>query len=820
VGEESAHCDAAAQEVVRLAVARDGEGFVAVEPEDRQRFWADRSRTAAIARHTNAFKINEDIVIPLEKLAEYNRGVERINIEQSLKNKIFIAESFISQLSAENFPKNLPGSRHQSNEENRIVTDKRQAALHLLQDTLQRWQTLLTHFDTLAQDAPWAKLPAATKIADSGESLIELMLRGAIRVSFRKDVRDPLRELFSGEHWSLLQTNLDHVHRTGRAKRIFIALHMHAGDGNVHTNIPVNSNDYEMLREAERIVDHIMELAQKLGGKISGEHGIGMTKFSHLDQAIIDAFVVYKKQVDPHHRFNKGKLMPQGMFFVEPVMDRAYTPSLRLVQQEAIILEESAVGGLNDAIRKCLRCGKCKEVCTTHVPEGGLFYSPRNKILALGLAIEAFLYEEQTRRGLSRRNMEQFADLADHCAVCHRCQVPCPVRIDFGLVTVALRGIQAEHDRPWSHLNYRIALSFLNMKRPRWIRYFRRFFLAPAYNVQRSTSLIINKKNALQWVIDKAQNHPAFRHLASTTQSMLQTRLPKPSQGGTSRTLLGWDEIQGIPWIPVNSPPGTVNETVFYFPGCGCERLFSDIALATLALTHHLGIQTVLPPEYMCCGFPQKAGGDAKKSRIMSMENRVLLHRMANTLDFLNIKTVLVSCGTCLSQLQNYHFETIFPGCRVMDVHEFLYEKGVTTPADPTTRILFHDPCHSPMTHHSPAIVVKALTGTEVTLTDRCCSEAGTFALAHPEPANQARLGKIRVLRQAMEHPGVLGEQSSRIMTSCPSCYQGMSRIGYRMTIPTDFLVVFLARKILGDLWRPQFLAMVASQKIGPILFN
>jgi FAD/FMN-containing dehydrogenase len=34
--------------------------------------------------------------------------------------------------------------------------------------------------------------------------------------------------------------------------RVFVALHMHAGDGNVHTNIPVNSDNYEMLQEANR----------------------------------------------------------------------------------------------------------------------------------------------------------------------------------------------------------------------------------------------------------------------------------------------------------------------------------------------------------------------------------------------------------------------------------------------------------------------------------------------------------------------------------------------------------------------------------------
>jgi FAD/FMN-containing dehydrogenase len=50
----------------------------------RKTFWLDRARTAAIARHTNAFKINEDVVIPLPRMGDYCDGIERINIELSI----------------------------------------------------------------------------------------------------------------------------------------------------------------------------------------------------------------------------------------------------------------------------------------------------------------------------------------------------------------------------------------------------------------------------------------------------------------------------------------------------------------------------------------------------------------------------------------------------------------------------------------------------------------------------------------------------------------------------------------------------------------
>ena len=106
---------------------------------------------------------------------------------------------------------------------------------------------------------------------------------------------------------------------------------------------------------------------------------------------------------------------------------------------ESLIMQQSDIGAIADSVKDCLRCGKCKPVCATHVPRANLLYSPRNKILATSLLVEAFLYEEQTRRGVSLKHWEEFEDVADHCTVCHKCYNPCPVKIDFGDVTMNMR---------------------------------------------------------------------------------------------------------------------------------------------------------------------------------------------------------------------------------------------------------------------------------------------------------------------------------------------------------------------------------------------
>ena len=77
----------------------------------------------------------------------------------------------------------------------------------------------------------------------------------------------------------------------------------------MHTNIPVNSDNYEMLQAAHAAVKRIMALARSLDGVISGEHGIGITKLEFLSDEELRPFTEYKAKVDPEGRFNKGKLL-------------------------------------------------------------------------------------------------------------------------------------------------------------------------------------------------------------------------------------------------------------------------------------------------------------------------------------------------------------------------------------------------------------------------------------------------------------------------------------------------------------------------------
>lgn len=815
-GDDEDAVAAACSEIVHLANARDGEGFIAVSPEARHRFWSDRSRTAAIAKHTNAFKINEDVVIPLDGLSEYNDGIERINIVQSTRNKVVTVEAVCRYLS--NPPKEL--KEHQkkldeSAENDAIMQTKLDAACQHLDEVRARWEAVLTNLDTPVNDTLVLLSDEAKANISDGDSLFNVLQRRDLRISYRNEVEKPLKELFQGQALEALRNKLDNIHAENRSSRLFVATHMHAGDGNVHTNIPVNSNDYGMMHEAERIVDDVMALAGQLGGVISGEHGIGLTKMQYLDQPTIDAFADYKQQVDPKGHFNAGKLLSGSG------LENAYTPSLRLLQQEALILEASELNEVNHDIKDCLRCGKCKPECTTHVPRANLLYSPRDKILATGLILEAFLYEEQTRRGISVRHFEEMNDVADHCTVCHRCLNPCPVNIDFGDVTVKLRSILKSQGKRHPNIGTWTSMAYLNATDPLTVRLMRKSMIEWGYKAQRlahsfgkNLGLLGSKKK---------------RPLPTTGKTPIRAQvihfMKKPMPAGlpsqTTRAMLGVEDDKMIPILRDTSKINDDSDAVFYFPGCGSERLFSQVGLSTLAMLYEIGTETVLPPGYLCCGYPQTSSGDTAKGQAISTANQVLFHRLANTLNYMEIKTVIVSCGTCMDQLLKYQFEAIFPDCRLLDIHEYLMEKGVKMDGVEGVQYLYHEPCHTPMKTYQSTNVAAELLGKEVTLSDRCCGEAGSFAVARPDIATQVRFRKQEEITQGIQQltggdKAVKG--NVKMLTSCPACQQGLSRYSEDTGIDTDYIVVELANHLLGDNWQQTFIENVKDGGIERVL--
>jgi FAD/FMN-containing dehydrogenase/Fe-S oxidoreductase len=822
VGDNDVAVAHATSEVVRTANSRGGEGFVAASAEARKKFWLDRAKTAAISRHTNAFKLNEDVVIPLPRMGEYTDAIERLNIELSIENKLELLGALDAHLASPFALGKTEDVEIDRLARSEIVGDRIEQARELIAHARRRWQWLLTHFDAPVA-ASLAELTQLGLTHLTGESdrrgglrIIDLLQDYTIRVSWKSEVRAPLEHIFAGAAFAPVLAQCEAIHAEVLRGRVFVALHMHAGDGNVHTNIPVNSDNYAMLQRANAAVARIMQIARALDGVISGEHGIGITKLEYLTDAETADFRRYKQSVDPEGRFNKGKLLPGAD------LTNAYTPSFGLMGHESLIMQQSDIKSISDAIKDCLRCGKCKPVCSTHVPGANLLYSPRDKILATSLLIEAFLYEEQTRRGVSIKHWDEFGDVADHCTVCHKCMAPCPVDIDFGDVSMAMRDLLRRMGKKKFNPGTAASMFFLNIKDPQTIRIARTLMLKWGYQAQR-IGVELFKGLARQQTRHPPATTGGRPKVAEQVIHFVNKKMPGDLPKKTARALLDIEDARYVPIIRDPRRTTSESEAVFYFPGCGSERLFSQVGLATQAMLWHVGVQTVLPPGYLCCGYPQRGSGQFDKAEKIITDNRVLFHRVANTLNYLDIKTVVVSCGTCYDQLLSYKFEEIFPGCRIVDIHEYLLEKGVKLDGVAGVRYMYHDPCHSPMKQQDPLKTVNTLISTAdkvaIAKNERCCGESGTFAISRPDIATQVRFRKEREVKSgtgSLRSDGFDG--AIKVLTSCPSCLQGLKRYNDDAGIDADYIVVEMARHLLGGNWMPSYVNQANAGGIERVL--
>jgi FAD/FMN-containing dehydrogenase/Fe-S oxidoreductase len=830
VGDDETAVAQAASEVVRMANRHVGEGFVAVSPETRKKFWLDRARTAAISKHTNAFKINEDVVIPLDRMGEYTDGIERINIELSIQNKLEFLDALANFFAKGNLP--LGKSEDAEGEDipaAELLEDRVNQAEQLVIETRARWAYLLAQLDKPLRDARTdltalglEKLGATLDERaqrQEGATVFHVLQDRTIRVSWKSEVRAQLRSIFGGSAFKPILEECLAIHKRVLRSRVFVALHMHAGDGNVHTNIPVNSDDYKMLQVAHEAVARIMVLARSLDGVISGEHGIGITKLEFLTEDEIGAFRRYKERIDPEGRFNKGKLLNLPGMHAD--LRNAYTPSFGLMGHESLIMQQSDIGAISNSVKDCLRCGKCKPVCATHVPRANLLYSPRNKILATSLLVEAFLYEEQTRRGISIKHWEEFEGVADHCTVCHKCLTPCPVDIDFGDVSMNMRNLLRKMGKKSFNPGTATSMFFLNAKDPATVNAARKMIFGVGVGLQRVANDLFKlaakkQTKAPPATVNKA---PIKEQVIHFINKKMPGNLPKK----TARALLDIEDDKVVPIIRDPKKTTADTEAVFYFPGCGSERLFSQVGLATQAMLWHVGVQTVLPPGYLCCGYPQRGSGNFDKAEQIITDNRVLFHRVANTLNYLDIKTVVVSCGTCYDQLQGYQFDKIFPGCRIVDIHEYLMEKSVKLEGVSGVRYMYHDPCHSPMKLQDPLKTVNALITTsdsqKIEKNDRCCGEAGTLAVARPDISTQIRFRKEEEMIKGADKLRADGfDGDVKILTSCPACLQGLSRFKDDANTDADYIVVEMAKHLLGENWLVDYVGRANDGGIERVL--
>jgi FAD/FMN-containing dehydrogenase/Fe-S oxidoreductase len=708
--------------------------FVARDQEEATRFWQDRKKLGAIARRTNAFKMNEDIVLPLEALAGFADFVDQVNTAEERYSQLQFAtraEEILASLMAKEDPEQFAAQ------------------------TATR-EELFVQFRQRVE-------------AEEKESLRSLTQLKAFRHN--------LESLMRG--YSSILEALEKAYHEVRDRRIILATHMHAGDGNVHVNVPVLSNDRPMLKRTDMRIDDVMAKVVALGGVVSGEHGIGITKLKYLDPALVADLEAYRAEVDPGGLMNPGKLQDYQ------ALGHVFTPSFNMLELEASILQHGKLEELSRMIAHCVRCGKCKPNCCVNYPGSGMFYHPRNKNLAIGSLIEALLYDAQRKLSASFELLTWLEELADHCTLCHKCLAPCPVDIDTGAVSVLEREILASSGFKHTPMATQMTLRYLDSQAPTFNKVFRASVLQVGGAVQRIGSKLATPFQSL----DLASNFYPLQMLKSSVA-------PVPSR--TLRDVLPKCEPdQALLFEPVKPAKGGETKTVFYFPGCGSERLFSDVSMAAIYMLLEMGVRVVLPPPFLCCGFPAHANAMTAQLSRNVLRDSILFAQISEMFAHLDFDACVISCGTCKEGLGAMNTEALFN--RVVDVTAYLAEVGLKL--DGSGDYLYHAPCHDSLDARAGSVLQQIGGFDSVTAVPHCCSEAGTLSLSRPDITDQMLQRKREELKNAM------ADDRKTVLTNCPSCLQGLGR-NRDLGITPQHIVVALADKYSGRAWQQQFETM------------
>ena len=728
--------------------------FVARDEQESEVFWRDRHRLSAITRRTSGFKINEDVVIPIDVIPEFSDFIEGLNL-------YYLALAY-------------------------------RRALQQLSDV--------------------EGIDPADEFIDMELRFASQILKGEITTNdladqeFELQIHYFFRDLNS--RYPKQEPQLKDIENRLFHTRIMVANHMHAGDGNCHVNIPVNSNYPEMLRQAEEAAKKVFSKVLDLNGSVSGEHGIGITKIDFLSKEKIKALKAYKQRVDPKNILNPGKLVEKTIS-VSP-----YTFSFnRLIEdfEKTSFSQKEKLIELLKNIQICSRCGKCKQVCPMYYPEHGFLYHPRNKIISLGALIEAMYYTQLTQGQPDKDLLEYLQDMLERCTACGKCTEVCPVKINIPEQVINMRSFLEESASGGHHPIKSNILHFLS-EHPT---------LIPKAAKMASFGQSLQNK-AINFVPESVRNkfdHPFIRgygpelkkrHLHDVL-SLEKTNIFSPTQLSTQ----------------------TNSNFVFYFPGCGAGLFYYSIGLAALNLLLKTGTGIILPDHHMCCGYPLLVSGCLQDYEKLKKTNTKQINKVLNQAQSQGIKidTILTSCGTCREALATYQLEAkLNQRLEHMDVLQFLlqHRKNELSAAlslldQPIQRspLVYHAACHSEWTGQSPeksgqvyAQNLQDLLGIPVRLSPGCCGESGLGAMTSPKIYNVIRQRKQEQLKQDLKDIS----DDTPIVVGCPSCKIGISRIIVNEKEHQDKPVVhtleYLAQLLAGSNWQETLIKNISQYAV------
>ena len=341
VGDDEAAVARATSEVVRIANARGGEGFVAVSAEARkqvlarprahrgdrqphQRVQDQRGRgdpAAAAGRLHRRHRAHQHRAVDREQAARWSTRSQAF-----LRGELPLGKTGDADLDRL--------SRAE------MLGDRREQARELIALLARALAVAAEHLDASLAAALRLRARRTRRAARHGRTASSTCCRtAAMRVSWKRELRAPLERIFAGGAFAPCWPSAEAIHkRVLRGPRVRRAAHARRRRQRAHQH----PGQLRRLRDAAARPTPRSRASCRSpatsDGVISGEHGIGITKLEFLTDDETAGFRGYKSAVDPEGRFNKGKLLPGGD------LRNAYTPSFNLIGHESLIMQQTDIG--------------------------------------------------------------------------------------------------------------------------------------------------------------------------------------------------------------------------------------------------------------------------------------------------------------------------------------------------------------------------------------------------------------------------------------------------------------------------------------------
>ncbi len=397
------------------------------------------------------------------------------------------------------------------------------------------------------------------------------------------------------------------------------------------------------------------------------------------------------------------------------------------------------INELKEECSPCTRCGMCQANCPVYGQTGREADTARGKLALLDGIMEDIITDA---KGVSKR--------LERCLLCGSCAVKCPRKIKTNVLMIKARTILTGY-KGLSPLNKLI---------------FRQVVARP-----KLFDRILEYSSKTQNLFIKKADDITGTSCARIISPLLSDRHFPPLAPVSFHQTTGDINTQPQKIINGQSPP-----KVAFFTGCLIDKLFPEVARASVNVLTHLGNHVIIPDNQGCCGIPSISSGDIHSFRKLVRYN---LEKFSPE----NFDYIVTACATCTSTIKLiwpmiFHNDNDDITHRIrslaektLDISQLVSIMGAldenTKKEINATPITYHAPCHLTKSlgiSGEPLSMIGAnprYRTVEMPEPDTCCGLGGSFNLKHYNISVEIGMRK---------RDNIITSGAEVVATGCPAC--------------------------------------------------